>query len=356
MARKKRADGRYVKKVTLPNGVIKYVYGKSAPELTEKERALLNEYNTGIILGDQTTVADWAGKWFKAYKAKLKYKTKESYLNAYNNHILPIIGGAKLKDLRQVHVREIMNACSAKSESLQTRVLMTLRQILASARENHLMVEDPTIGIKITRISAPDKAKFLTEDEYKQLLENVSEPRALVFCSLCLYAGLRRGEALGLQWTDISDGELKIQRGLTFEENQPTSDQSLKTKAAYRSVPIPSPLKAILDATPKKGLYILTDTTGKVMTKTSFRRMFAYAEKSVNFHIHPHMLRHTYATILYKAGIDLKTAQYLMGHEDIKTTANIYTHVEKSMAVKASSKIESFITGGQNGGQTPNNA
>lgn len=64
------------------------------------------------------------------------------------------------------------------------------------------------------------------------------------------------------------------------------------------------------------------------------------------------MLRHTYATSLYKVGIDLKTAQYLLGHADIKMTAEIYTHIQQSQLTSAATKINRhFLSGSQESSQ-----
>ena len=87
------------------------------------------------------------------------------------------------------------------------------------------------------------------------------------------------------------------------------------------------------------------------MSLMAFRRLWNHVTNNVDFDLHPHMLRHTYATILYKAGIDLKTAQYLMGHSDIKMTANIYMHIENGVTASAANKLNNFLSGSQNGSQ-----
>ncbi|MFA6851258.1 MAG: tyrosine-type recombinase/integrase, partial [Selenomonadaceae bacterium] len=132
--------------------------------------------------------------------------------------------------------------------------------------------------------------------------------------------------------------------------NQASDDMSLKSKASNREIPVISSLKQILDVTPKRDLFIVTRSSGSkshwtgIMTLHSFRRMWEdYVKKEVDFEIRPHMLRHTYATILYNAGIDLKAAQTLMGHSDIQMTANIYTHIESDQTKKSALKIETYL-------------
>ena len=174
------------------------------------------------------------------------------------------------------------------------------------------------------------------------LMEQVTEPRARAFCALCLYAGLRREEALGVMWSDIDQHGLNIRRAVTFVKNQPDPDHSLKSKAANRTIPIVDKLQKVLNHTPRRNLFIITNASGENITLTSFRRIWKYVTDAVPFSVYPHMLRHTYATLLHDAGIDLKLAQYLLGHSDIKVTANIYTHIQNHATKAAALKLNHF--------------
>ena len=176
----------------------------------------------------------------------------------------------------------------------------------------------------------------------------------LCFVGLCLYCGLRREEALGLQWGDIQGGKLTVNRASTFlKNNQPDPIQELKSKASHRTIPIPQQLRAILAATPRTSLYLLTCTDGRTMTQISFRRMWDKVVRVAPCEVRAHQLRHSYCSNLYRAGIDLKTAQYLMGHATIQMTANIYTHMEKEDASASLIQLERYLSGGsQEGSQT----
>ncbi len=169
----------------------------------------------------------------------------------------------------------------------------------------------------------------------------------LCFVGLCLYCGLRREEALGLQWGDIQGGKLTVNRASTFlKNNQPDPIQELKSKASHRTIPIPQQLRAILAATPRTSLYLLTCTDGRTMTQISFRRMWDKVVRVAPCEVRAHQLRHSYCSNLYRAGIDLKTAQYLMGHSTIQMTANVYTHMEKEDASASLIQLERYLSGG----------
>lgn len=340
---KKRSDGRYYRHITLPDGSAKYVYGNSPGDVNQKIREIYKAAETGLLLEDNTLTGEWALKWMKTYKSNLRGNTIKNYLNAYNNHIQPELASIPLKAVRPVHVQNVMNGVSEMSEDLQRKVLNTMNQIFETAIQNRLIAMNPCNGIKITPHSANERIKVLTPAQQKKILEAVTDPMAKAFVALGLYCGLRREESLGLMWTDIKGSKLTVNRAVTFLKNQQDPNHELKSKAAHRTVPIPAPLAEVLKATPHNGLYIITPPRGGEMTLMSYRRMWEHVTKAVNFAVHSHMLRHTYATSLYRAGIDLKTAQYLLGHSDIKMTAEIYTHIQQDKLTSAAAKINQIF-------------
>lgn len=352
-----RVNGRYYRHIALPDGKTKYVYGGSPAEVNQKVREQYKAAETGLLIEDNTLAGEWATKWLKTYKASLRGNTIKNYLNAYNNHIAPVLESIPLKAVRPVHIQKVMNKASQYSEDLQRKVLNTMKQIFDTAIQNRLIVMNPCNGIKITPHATDERIKVLAPAQQKQLLEKVNEPMPLVFVALGLYCGLRREESLGLMWSDIHGNKLTVNRAVTFLKNQQDPNHELKSKAAHRTIPIPKPLAEILKQTPHKGLYVIVPPHGGEMTLMSYRRMWSHVTKAVNFDVHSHMLRHTYATSLYRAGVDLKTAQYLLGHSDIKMTAEIYTHIQQDKLASATAKINKvFSAGSQIGSQKVKNA
>ena len=345
---KKRKDGRYQKKVTLSDGRQKLVYGRTIAEVTQAADALRDQDRGGLVIGDNTTVDEWAKTWFTTYKSGLRNNTQNVYRNAYNNHILPLLAPLKLQDVRPVHIRQVMVSVAELSEASQSKVLITMRQLFSTARKNGLILADPTEDIKITPHARPKKKEYLTLEEQAALMDALgdTDPRARCFVGLCLYCGLRREEALGLQWGDIQADRLTINRALAFlNNNQPDPVQDLKTKSSHRTVPIPTALRQILQETPHQGIHVLTCTDGRPMTQIAFRRMWDKVKRIAPCEVRPHQLRHSYCSNLYRAGIDLKTAQYLMGHSTIQMTANLYTHMEKEDAAGSLIQLERYLSG-----------
>lgn len=147
---KKRADGRYQRRITLSDGTSRLVYGRTLAALDDAAQKLIQADSEGIRVGDTTTVDEWAHIWITSYKANLRAKTISMYTGAYNAHIMPVIGKMPLKEVRPVQVRKVMAQVSDMSDSLQHKVLITMRQIFETAKQNRLIALNPTDGIKTT--------------------------------------------------------------------------------------------------------------------------------------------------------------------------------------------------------------
>ena len=339
---KPRKDGRYTIRVTLEDGSKKDVFAYSPAEVKAKAIEILKLSEQGIVINDNTTLDNWHSKWFSTYKNNLTHSGKMGYDNAYT-HIKPLLGSIPLKKIKPINIQMVMNTVACKGESLQNKVLQTMRQMFETAIQNNLILKSPCVGVKIVKKLTETKIKTLNEVQQLKLLEAVKGTRAYLFVAIGLYAGLRREETLALMWDDINlkTNRIKINRSLTFINNRPNITPNLKSKSAFREIPIQPPLFDILKDAEHKALYVVIDTHDNPMSETAYRKMWGLTDKA-NFDCTSHMLRHTYCTQLHKMGIDLKTAQYLMGHSDIKMTAKIYTHIENMQIQSADDKIKLF--------------
>lgn len=356
---KKRADGRYQKSVLLSSGKRKLVYGRTIAEVNAAADALRDADRQGLVIDDNTLVGEWAQKWFQTYKTGLRASTLVSYKNSLNSHILPLLGNIRVKDVKPINCQEVMRVCSNKAEDTQRKVMHTMQQLFKAAVQNGLILRNPADGLSITPITRGDEKKDLTPDEQDALVAAVSkldDPRALRLVAVCLYAGLRREEALGLEWVDIDAEGLHVRRAYGFPtNNQADPDHALKSKAAYRTVPVPNKLRRILGSAPRDSIFVIGNAGGKEPTLTGFRRLWQkIAAVSPVPGLHIHMLRHSYITNLWRAGVDLKTAQVWAGHSNISVTAKIYTHAEDAHKGKPAETYLAYIDAG--GDRTSANA
>lgn len=382
---KAREDGRIVQRITLPDGTKKDVYGHSSTELKQNIKAVQEAAKQGVKLRDRTTVEGWSEQWLSTYKANVRYNTKQMYMSMLDHHILPAIGKLPLKKVCPVDIQTILNNAAkweiknkkgevvksgSASQSLYQKIMLTARQLFQTAVDNHLMTANPCSGIIIPKPQKPDKIKFLSEEQQTSLLQAMQGTRAFMFCALGNYAGLRREESLALAWLDVDWKKelLHIHNTVEFETNQPKILPLTKSAAGKRDIPIAPPLMEILNkANPKhidqgetiiirpgkksatiKSEILCPAADGTVMSKMAYKRMWQLVTARVPFTVTSHMLRHTYCTMLHKAGIDLRTAQYLMGHSDIRMTAKIYTHIEDSTVETASEKIKKLFSSQSN--------
>ena len=343
----------YTKTLTLPNGKRKYIRAKTMEELEQKYAVLRAEIGAGVNVSDNSTVAELAQMWYSVYKRPyLKKGGQNATKNAVNNHILPVIGAMKVRDVRPVNIRRVMAKLEGMSKSTHDKVRQALKGMFKAAVENGMIAKSPVPEDLGTSGKAAEEVVPLTVEQSKQLLKATKDTRAYICVILMMVAGLRREEACGLMWNDIDfdNGTITVNRVLVFYDNVGVLTDDLKTKAAHRTVPMPKYAMDALEAEKAKSnsLYVLCKTDGSVLSGTAFRHIWnaitaretdnsallgkpvspkhPNVKYGIDFHVHPHKLRHTAITRWFDAGLDIKTVQYLAGHSSPDVTLRIYDH------------------------------
>ena len=346
----------------------RYSITAKSPEDVMEKIDMFKARVDGLVVAEDITVWQYIQRWFPARTAGLKPKTiTDSYEFPINNYINPQIGNLLMKDVKPLHIDALLSTLTDKSSSLNHKVLVVLNQIFRSAIDNDIIVKNPcTVKDGGKRKSGGIKAKkktALTADQQQALAKAVYGLRAELFVLLCLYAGLRREESLGLLWENVhldnNFPHLNVRHTVTFDKNgKPTHSDKLKSPAAYRTIPLPLPLLEALRRRrhEKDSAFVIpSETTGREMSLSAFRRMWDcvvgfsdYVAKRdsdgkvikdktgkavkvkkqypaiVNFYVAPHLLRYTYITELCSSGMDIKKIQYLAGHETAQMTLDIY--------------------------------
>ena len=362
-----RKDGRLMKRVSV-NGKVQSIYSDNPKDLEKQYIELKYKNNKGIdVENNLLTVGEWADTWLKLYKSDKEQATFDMYETTIRLHIKPQIGHIKLKALKQSDVVYMLNEMTKKGITRRKDwALLTIKQILEKAIENDYIYKNVASGIKTKKHKSAEKKPLDNKviDEVKKLSENDFDAFMVLFM---IYTGLRREEIVPLQYKDI-DLENKviiIDKAVHFEHNQPIIKD---TKNEYsRNVPI---LNIIYDKLEelknihKNKDYVFPNTKGNIMSETSIKRKIGYVlnrlnkqyekeQKEINkeFELNDdnkiyftyHQLRHTYACILHKAGVDLKEAQNFIGHKDIKILLDIYTHLDDEDKKIAVDKLNNFV-------------
>lgn len=385
---KKRPDGRYATSAIIgydKNGKPKRktLYGRTIMELDKKVADFKSLQNKGIIIDDNgMTIEQWAIKWLELYKADKAYNTYMMYKRTIDNHIIPTLGNIRLNALKKHQIQETLNNIVQNGHQRTAEMVkLTLQQIIKQAIIEEYVHKDVTIGLSLPKKQKSEK-RALTDAE-KMLIQNADlNQKERAFVDLLYYTGIRRGEALALMVSDIDfiNKKVKINKNLVMKDKISEIKQSPKTEAGNREIPMPDKLFSSLKnhISDINSLYLFTMQNGDLITSSSFRRFWDNILDKINIaaggekytrkdlqkdktplqliadDITPHMFRHTYATNLYYAGIDIKTAQTLLGHSSIQMTMDIYTHLDNEKILSAGDKLNAFFDSQNNSSDSQN--
>lgn len=359
---KKRPDGRYCKQVHVgynPNGTrkMKTIYGKTVREVEKKEREFKTQIDAGLKMIDDLTLGEWADLWLKTYKINVEYNTFRRYEVVINNQIKPIFGRYKLSDINLNMIQNAINDLSKTySQSTLKKFKITLNQLFKTAVITGRITINPLQGVVLPKpdFRIGDDMKFIPEEIVSELRCFCKNYKNGDFIMTLLYTGIRRGEITALTWEDINDDCIYINKAAEFVNNQPRI-KAPKSRSGIRVVPFLEILKGYLvrPINAKDTDCVFKNASGKMHTQQSLKRMMEIFNKDFSEYLREkglnspkitmHQFRHTYATILYKAGIDIKTAQMYLGHSSISVTLDIYTHLDKKHKCINADKLNSFI-------------
>jgi integrase len=247
-------------------------------------------------------------------------------------HILPVFGSRRLCDITRVDVQHFLaeKRRAGFSGSSTHGMRTAISKVLQAAVEWDLLEQNAARGIRIGDRAPRTERLYLDPKQVGQLLASLTEPcRTLVL--IAALTGMRIGEILALRWkaVDLVRGVIQVRE--TVSEGKFGSP---KTKSSRRDIPISQPVAEALRAQhvgcPQRGPDDLVFTTRKqtpLNPKNLLRRVLQPACKTLGLPVVSwHSFRHTHATQLAEAGESLRTAQALLGHSDLETTLNVYTH------------------------------
>ena len=369
---RKRKDGRWEGRYTAGydpetgKRIIKNVLGKTQAEVKEKLKKAIKA-NVGIDYGRSRnyTVGSWLEVWMENYaKVKLRpstFKTSQGFLS---NHIKPQIGSIPLDKLTTIHIQRFYNNLQKsgrvqrknfpelKDKSLSPRVVRgvhtLLRNCLEQAVAERLILSNPAQGCKLPQLEKKEM-KILPQEKIGMYLAEAERRGLLAAFYLELTTGLRRGELLALQWADL-DTESKT-LSVTKQVNRINGELVVsppKTRNSVRTLAVPQQAVDLLITEHKKhsrNPYLFpSPKTGTMYDPDAFRRTHDKILKAIGAErIRFHDLRHTFATLSLKSGVDVKTLSGALGHYSAGFTLNTYTHATAQMKQDAADAIGGVI-------------
>jgi integrase len=382
MARaKKREDKRYEKKITVGrnfDGSLNRisVYAATQKELESKVAEIKVQIEQGIYLSSDTALfGKIAENWIEHFKPTISEKMRLRYKGIIKGKLQPL-AEMRVRDLRPMHLQVIINemAKDGYAQKSMQMVKQTASQVLDLAMQNDLVYRNVFEKIKVPHVDAEERQP-ITEEQRELILNTWEGHRMGVPALIMLYCGLRRGELLALLWTDIDfkAKTLSVSKAADMPTNA-TTVKKPKTKAGTRIVPIPDAIMpALLKARREAiSMYVCPAMrTGDIMSAQAYTEAWSSYMHYLNLcaggrdkvrtknengkvcfipavqAMEPftaHQLRHSYATMLYDADVDVKTAQKLLGHADFSVTMKIYTHLSTEKESAGIEKLNQHVT------------
>jgi len=386
MAKKaRRSDGRFSSQVYLGiiDGKRKYktVYGSSPGEVKTKVDEIKHSMGMGIDFTQSiSTFAEWQVKWLAALQRKVSsnqyhlYKYRIEYFNAY-------VGRIPVLRIKLYELQEAMDDLADKnprtgfpsSKKTLINYKSAVNMFFEYLMDNRVVEYNPAKNLYIPKDAPQDERRALTAVEQSWIRE--FNHRAQTPAMITMYSGLRRGELTALTWADVDfdNKTITVNKSWDFKSH---SLKPPKTEAGYRTVTMPDELVEYLKKIPKVSTLVCTNTKGTMILGCAWERLWDSYMKALNKeygdfssytdleegdelpfvidYFTLHCLRHTYSTLLHDAGVDILTAQYLLGHADAATTMGIYTHLSKENAKKNVDKLNNYLSCKSNASQDVN--
>lgn len=371
---RQRADGTWEARYTVGRDpgtgkqIRKSVYGKTQKEARQKLAQAIAAIDKGIYQApNKITVAAWMEEWLVTFCAnKVKPLTLSSYSAMIRKHIVPAFGAVELQAVKCAHVQRLYNSMMAAGLSGKTvkNVSAVLHKAFSVALKQGIIQANPCDAAELPKAEHKE-IRPLADDEIPRFLAAIDESPMRNAFALCLFAGLREGECLGLSWgqVDFERGRITVSQQLQKEKTKGAKYFIVPTTKSGKSRTIEPPPIAFqyLRAERVKQLenrlkagpawdnpddLVFTDETGKhYAIHTFYKRFKAIAASIGRPDARPHDLRHTAATVAISSGADIKSVQDLLGHATASFTLNVYAHTSEKMMKDTAARMQSYYDG-----------
>jgi integrase len=326
--------------------VRKSVTAKTRNEVVQKLKGLRQRIDEGQLTFDSSIrVSELFERWCEdVLRHQVAPSAMSNYRSVMIHHVLPTLGHKRVTDLT---VTDVDRLISEKTDlGLSTSTVRRIRAVLSQCLDQG--IRWGAVNRNVARLSRTPKAlrsegRTLTPEQAKHLINSLKGHRHEALYGLMLVTGIRRGEALGLKWTDldVTSGVLRIRRQLKREEGALVTSDT-KTSRSRRSINLPAPMVAGLLAHSERQRaeqraagpswtdsgFMFTSLVGTPIEPRNLHREFKQVcERAELGNWHLHELRHSAASLMLAQGIKIQVVSQVLGHASIRMTADVYGHI-----------------------------
>jgi integrase len=335
-------------------------------EVQEKLTKALRSRQLGYnVAPEKRTVRQWLEEWLEAKKPDVAPATCVSYEGAVRVHLAPALGNIRLSKLRSQQIQQfkLANLAGGVSPSLVKYNLVVLRMALKEACKLDLVPRNVAMLVDFPSVQRAEIRPF-TVEEAQRFLAAVEGHSLEAFFSVALALGLRKGEALALQWRDIGlgNGLLSVRRSLQRIKLPGERKGALRLaepkRGSHRTINLPQIAVAALyrhrtrqdqqrelaGSAWRETAFVFTSRIGTPVEPRKVSGVFSEILKRAGLpRIRLHDLRHTCASLLLAQGVSFKAIQEILGHSDIRITMNLYAHLYPEAKREAADRMDAIL-------------
>lgn len=348
----RKADGTAIRKT---------FYGSGVNEANAKADEYMNNIKNGLVNNyENISLNDMFHTWlfdFLYNSSKIKPSTFQRYESIYRKYIKESeIAGLKLIDITTLKLQQFYNKLSKTYSYSQIKYLNALLKTFFNwCIDSSYILRNPCLKVDIKGNKNEivtcyrKEVEILSEEEISIIKKYIKGSNVDLLILLDLATGLRQGELLALDWKniDLKNKTLKVERSVKEvyvyenEDNRhiETIFQIPKTQNSFRTISIPDVIIDVLRKQTNKTGLLFHDSNGNPLRAKNVSYQWKRILKECNIpHKKFHAIRHTYASMLLKNGVDIETVAELMGHTAVSIT-QIYLHSSTSQKQEAVNKL-----------------
>lgn len=346
----------------------RHVSGTRRADVVAKVRALEAKRDAGTAeaAGRAPTVGDWLDHWLEHIASRrVRARTLESYEALVRLHLRPGIGHHRLDRLQPEHLEQLYGSL-LEDKGLSPATVLRLHRVLSRAlrvaMQRGKIARNVATLVDPPAVKRPTTALPLTVDEARRVLQSAEQARNSARWTVALAVGLRQSETLGLRWSDIDldVGTLTVRRGLHRVAGKGLVYEEPKAERSRRTLALPVPLVMALrrhrgvqleERQAAGSLWeehdlVFAQVNGRPLDKRSdWEGWKALLTRAGVREVRLHDGRHTAATLLLSEGVHPRVVMELLGHAQMRTTTDTYSHVMPALAKEAAAKMGTALWG-----------